>query len=138
MSSENKFTSVSRINIKVIINRKETLHGQLIRHLAPLTISEMLRSMPFQGAVHYSMDTFCYIQTQLNIGQEKSRKKVSKGDITFMPSNGSFCFFLKDANVSYSMNVIGKITSTIEGLNNLRPKDVLTINTGFISISTKQ
>jgi hypothetical protein len=127
MSGENKFTSVSRLNIKVIINRKETLHGQLIRHLAPLTISEMLRSMPFHGAVHYSMDTFCYIQTQLNIGQEKSRKKFSKGDITLMTSNGAICFFLKDASVEYSMNYIGRITSKIEKLLNLRSNDQLTL-----------
>ena len=127
MSGENKFTSVSRLNIKVIINRKETLHGQLIRHLAPLTISEMLRSMPFHGAVHYSTDTFCYIQTQLNIGQEKSRKKFSKGDITLMTSNGAICFFLKDASVEYSMNYIGRITSKIEKLLNLRSNDQLTL-----------
>ena len=109
MSSENKFPSVSRIDIKVIIEYKETLHGQLIRHLSPLTISEMLRSMPFHGAVHYSLDTFCYIQTHLNIGQEKPRKKFSKGDITLMTSNGAICFFLKDASVEYSMNYIGKV-----------------------------
>ena len=127
MSSENKFTSVSRIDIKVIINKKETLHGQLIRHLSPLTISEMLRSMPFQGAVHYSMDTFCYIQTQLNICQEKSRKKFSKGDITLMTSNGAICFFLKDASVEYSMNYIGKVSSKIEKLLSLRSNDELTI-----------
>jgi uncharacterized protein len=125
MSGENKFRSVSRIDIKVIINREETLHGQLIRHLSPLTISEMLRSMPFQGAVHYSMDTFCYIQTQLNIGQEKSRKKFSKGDITLMTSNGAICFFLKDASVEYSMNYIGRVTSKIEKLLNLRSNDEL-------------
>ncbi len=127
MSSENKFRSVSRIDIKVIINREETLHGQLIRHLSPLTISEMLRSMPFHGAVHYSRDTFCYIQTHLNIGQEKSRKKFSRGDIALMTSNGAICFFLKDASVEYSMNYIGRVSSKIEKLLSLRSNDELTI-----------
>jgi hypothetical protein len=129
MSSENHFVSVSRIDIKGIVGSKEVLKGQLIRHLAPLTISQLLRLFPLHGTVYSYVDVFCYIQTQANIGHEKPRKKFSKGDITFMSSNGSLCFFLKDANVSYSMNVIGKITSTIEGLNNLGPKDVLTINT---------
>ena len=129
MSSVNHFSSVSRINIKGTIEKKEVLTGQLIRHLAPLTLSQLLRFLPLQGTVHHYVDVFCYIQTQINIGQEKPRKKFSKGDITFMTSNGSMCFFLKDANVSYSMNLIGKITSTIEELVNLRPVDVLTINT---------
>jgi len=127
MSSENKFTSVSRIAIKVIINSKEILNGQLIRHLAPLTISGMLGWMPFHGAVHYSGNIFCYIPTQLNIGQEKPRKKFSSGDITLMTSNGAICFFLKDASVGYSMNYIGKVTSNIEKLVSLRSTDELTI-----------
>jgi len=129
MSNENLFSSVSRIDIKGIIEKKEVLTGQLIRHLAPLTISQLLRVFPLHGSVHYYVDVFCYIQTQLNIGQEKPRKMFSKGDITLMTSNGSICFFLKDATVSYSMNLIGKITSTIDVLANLRSIDSLTIKT---------
>ena len=124
MSSVNHFSSVSRIDIKGTIEKKEVLTGQLIRHFTPLTLSQLLRFFPLHGTVHHYVDVFCYIQTQINIGQEKPRKKFSKGDITFMTSNGSMCFFLKDANVSYSMNLIGKITSTIEELVNLRPVDV--------------
>jgi len=129
MSNETHFSSVSRIDIKGIIEKKEVLTGQLIRHLAPLTISQLLRVFPLHGSVHYYIDVFCYIQTQLNIGQEKPRKKFSKGDITLMTSSGSICFFLKDATVSYSMNLIGKITSTIDVLANLRSIDTLTIKT---------
>ena len=129
MSNENLFSSVSRIDIKGIIEKKEVLTGQLIRHFTPLTISQLLRVFPLHGSVHYYVDVFCYIQTQLNIGQEKPRKKFSKGDITLMTSNGSICFFLKDATVSYSMNLIGKITSTIDVLANLRSIDSLTIKT---------
>lgn len=129
MSNETHFSSVSRIDIKGIIEKKEVLTGQLIRHLAPLTISQLLRVFPLHGSVHYYVDVFCYIQTQLNIGQEKPRKMFSKGDITLMTSNGSICFFLKDATVSYSMNLIGKITSTIDVLANLRSIDSLTIKT---------
>jgi len=129
MSSVNHFSSVSRIDIKGTIEKKQVLTGQLIRHLAPLTISQLLRVFPLHGSVHYYVDVFCYIQTQLNIGQEKPRKMFSKGDITLMTSNGSICFFLKDATVSYSMNLIGKITSTIDVLANLRSIDSLTIKT---------
>jgi len=137
MSSQNNFASVSRIDIKGVIENKEVLTGQLIRHLAPLSISQLLRVFPLQGRVHYYVDVFFYMQTQLNIGQEKPRKKFSKGDITFMSSNGSLCFFLKDANVSHSMNVIGKITSTVEELINLRTIDTLTIKTGVNYSTTK-
>ena len=129
MSNENHFSSVSRIAIIGLLDKKQVLRGQLIRHLAPLTISQLLRAFPLYGAVHYNLDVFCYIQTHLDIGQEKPKKKFSKGDITLMTSSGSMCFFLKDASVSYSMNLIGKITSTIEVLTHLRPIDSLTIKT---------
>ena len=129
MSNENHFYSVSRIAIKGLLEKKEVLKGQLIRHLAPLTISQLVKAFPLHGAVHYNLDVFCYIQTQLVIGQEKPKKKFSKGDITLMTSTGSICFFLKDFSVSYPMNLIGKITSRIEVLTNLRPIDSLTIKT---------
>ncbi|MDW3611400.1 MAG: hypothetical protein QOK90_04680, partial [Nitrososphaeraceae archaeon] len=74
MSSVNHFFSVSRIDIKGTIEKKEVLTGQLIRHLAPLTLSQLLRFFPLHGTVHHYVDVFCYIQTQINIGQEKPRK----------------------------------------------------------------
>ena len=82
MSNETHFSSVSRIDIKGITEKKEVLTGQLIRHLAPLTLSQLLRVFPLHGSVHYYDDVFCYIQTQLNIGQEK-QKKVFKGGYYF-------------------------------------------------------
>ena len=78
MSSVNHFSSVSRIDIKGTIEKKQVLTGQLIRHLAPLTLSQFLRFFPLHGTVHYYDGVFCYIQTQINIGQEKPRKKFSK------------------------------------------------------------
>src|SRR5215211_5106836 len=78
MSSQNNFASVSRIDIKGIIENKEVLTGQLIRHLAPLSISQLLRVFPLQGRVHYYVDVFFYMQTQLNIGQEKPRKNFQR------------------------------------------------------------
>jgi hypothetical protein len=49
MSNENHSYSVSRIAIKGILEKKEVLRGQLIRHLAPLTISQLLRVFPIHG-----------------------------------------------------------------------------------------
>jgi hypothetical protein len=83
MSSVNHFSSVSRIDIKGTIEKKQVLTGQLIRHLAPLTLSQLLRFFPLHGTVHYYDGVFCYIQTQINICQEKPRKKVFKGRYYF-------------------------------------------------------
>ena len=135
MSKTNQFSTVSRIPIKIIIEKKEILDGQLIRHLSPLTISHLLKQLPISGGIHYNYDNFCYIQTQLNIGPEKQKKAFSKGDITLMTSTGSICFILKEIlSMSYPMNHIGKIShlSNLELLRNLKSIDAITIkiNTG--------
>jgi hypothetical protein len=129
MSKINQFSSVSRIPIKITIERKETLEGQLIRHLAPLTVSYLLKQLPISGGVHYNYDNFCYIQTQLNIGAEKQKKGFSPGDITLLTSTGSICFILKEISTSYPMNHIGKIhlSSDIELLRHLVQTDAITI-----------
>lgn len=132
MSKINQFSTVSRIPIKIIIEKKEILDGQLIRHLSPLTISHLLKQLPISGGIHYNNDNFCYIRTQLSIGPEKQKKAFSKGDITLMTSTGSICFILKEiSSMSYPMNHIGKISSllNLELLSNLKPIDAITIKT---------
>ena len=128
MSKINQFSTVSRIPLKIIIEKKEILDGQLIRHFSPLTVSHLLKQLPISGGIHYNYDNFCYIQTQLNIGAEKQKKAFSKGDITLMTSSGSICFIFKETTISFTMNHIGKIsTSNLELLKNLNPTDVITI-----------
>jgi uncharacterized protein len=129
MSKTNQFSTVSRIPIKIIIEKKEILDGQLIRHLSPLTVSHLLKQLPIFGGIHYNYDNFCYIQSQLIIGAEKQKKAFSRGDITLMTSNGSICFILKEISISYPMNHIGKISfsSNLELLRNLKPTDSITI-----------
>ena len=132
MAKTNQFSTVSRIPIKIIIEKKEILDGQLIRHFSPLTVSYLLKQLPISGGIHYNYDNFCYIHTQLNIGAEKQKKAFSTGDITLMTSTGSICFILKEIlSMSYPMNHIGKVSlsSNFELLRNLKPIDAITIKT---------
>ena len=128
MSKTNQFSTVSRIPIKIIIEKKEILDGQLIRHFSPLTVSYLLKQLPICGGIHYNNDNFCYIQTQLNIGTEKQKKIYSQGDITLMTSTGFICFILKEIITSFPMNHIGKISSAnMDLLRDLKPTDTLKI-----------
>ena len=128
MSKINQRTTVSRIPINIIIEKKEILKGELIRHLSPLTVSHILKKLPIFGSIHYNSDNFCYIQTQLNIGTEKQKKIYSQGDITLMTSTGFICFILKEIITSFPMNHIGKISSAnMDLLRDLKPTDTLKI-----------
>ena len=124
-SSKSSF-SVSRIPIEIIVGNKGRIKAELVRHFAPLTISEILKRLPLSGRVHYNLDNFCYIQTQLNLGPEKQKKDFKANDIAYLTLNGSFCFFIKQTTTA-PMNHIGKIISEIDPIKRVEPTDILTL-----------
>jgi len=119
--------SVSRIGAVLKIKDKSELNFELKRHLAPKTVGSLIRSMPLEGNAHMMGNSFAYMETQINTGGEKLRTQFKKGDIAFMAENGSICFFLNDLESSKSMTIIGKITSNIDALNEIKPGDIFSI-----------
>jgi uncharacterized protein len=119
--------SVSKIDAILKIKGKSELKFELKRHLAPKTVGILIRSMPLEGNAHMMGNSFAYIDTQINAGGEKLRTQFKKGDVAFMAVNGSVCFFLNDLESTKSMTLIGKITSDIDALGELKPGDVFLI-----------
>ena len=119
--------SVSTIETILEIKGKSQLRCELKRHLAPLTVGNMIRSLPLEGNAHIMENSFVYIETKLNVGGERQRKQFKRGEVAFMTANGSVCFFLNDTESAKIMTPIGKITSNIEALNEVKPGDVLLI-----------
>ena len=119
--------SVSRIIAILKIKGKSELNFELKRHLAPKTVGGLMRSMPLDGNAHTMGNSFAYMETQINTGGEKLRTQFKKGDVAFMATNGSICFFLNDLESSKSMTLIGKITSNIDALNEIKPGDIFSI-----------
>jgi len=119
--------SVSRIEINLEIRSKSQLKCELKRHLAPKTVGTITRSLPLEGTVHMMGNSFVYIETKINVGGERQRSRFKKGDVSFMTSTGSICFFLSDTDSTKSMTPIGTITFNLEALNNVKPGDVFVI-----------
>ena len=119
--------SVSRIGAVLKIKDKSELNFELKRHLAPKTVGSLIRSMPLEGNAHMMGNSFAYMETQINTGGEKLQTQFKKGDIAFMAANCSICFFLNDLESSKSMTLIGKITSNIDALNEIKPGDIFSI-----------
>ena len=120
--------SVSKIEVVLKIKGKSELKFELKRHLAPKTVGNLTRSIPLDGNAHMMGNSFAYMETKVNTGGEKLRTQFKKGDVTFMAANGSICFFINDFESTKSMTLIGKITSNIEALNDVRPGDVFLID----------
>ncbi|MGI0026670.1 MAG: cyclophilin-like fold protein [Nitrosopumilaceae archaeon] len=119
--------SVSKIEAVLKIKGKSELNFELKRHLAPKTVGNLTRSVPLEGNAHMMGTSFAYMETRVNTGGEKLRTQFKKGDVAFMATNGSICFFVNDFESTKSMTLIGKITSNIDALNEVKPGDVFLI-----------
>ena len=68
-----------------------------------------------------------YFETSVDSGIERSRTEFKKGDVAFLPSTGSVCFFLNDAVFAKSMTPIGKLVDNVDALKDVKSGDVLSI-----------
>ena len=116
--------SVSRVEIILEIKGKSELRCELKRHLAPNTIAKIVRALPIEGNAHVQGNSMAYVETAIDTGVERGRKEFKKGDIAFLTSNGSVCFFFNELISSKAMSPIGKILSNIEPLGELKTGDI--------------
>jgi len=118
-------SSVSRKQLILDIGGKIRLSCDLKRHLSPRTVGIIMRSLPLEGNSHLLGKHIVYFETSVDSGIERARSEFKKGDIAFLPSTGSFCFFVGDIESSKSMTLIGKFEDNNDELKNVKPGDVL-------------
>jgi len=106
---------------------KGLIRASVFKHLSPVTLSRILREVPITGRVNFYERDFLYILTNVVSGEEKSRKEFTKGQIAFMPSGSSICFFLKDIRSYKPMNLLGEITQGSEVLESCTRGDSIRI-----------
>lgn len=123
------FMSVSKIKLILEIRGKGKLSCELKRHLSPGTVGIISRCLPLEGNVHALGQSIVYIATPIESGIDRPRKEYKKGDIAFLPANGSICFIVEDVSSSKTMTPIGKITSGVDLLKSIKPGDVLMLYT---------
>ena len=119
--------SVSKIDLILSLKEKALLNLELKRHLAPKTVGAIIRSLPVEGNAHMMGSSIAFVDTNLNAGGEKLRNQFKKGDVSFMASNGSICFFLEDVPAAKSMTLIGKVTTNLDALKEVKPGDIFSI-----------
>ena len=119
--------SVSVVNLILEINGKSKLFCQLKRHLSPKTVGLISRSLPIQSNAHKMGNSVIYIETTIDSGIERQRSEFKKGDIAFMPYEGSICFFFADSSNVKSMSLIGKIADKIDVLKEIKSSDIISL-----------
>ena len=120
--------TVSRVDVILEINGAERISCQLKRHLSPMTVGLITRMLPLKGNAHHMGQSVVYFETRINSGIERKRTDFKKGDIAFLPIEGSICFYLHDVFTGKPMTILGKIIGDIEKLNEVRSSDILSIS----------
>jgi len=109
------------------VSGKGTIVANLFKHLSPVTLSRIVREVPITGHVNFYERNFVYILTNVVSGEEKSRKEFKKGEVAFMPSGSSICFFLQDVRSYKPMNLLGEVTHGMDLLESLKRGDSIEI-----------
>ncbi len=117
---------MSRTKLLLELKGKGACECELARHLSPLTVGNMLRTLPVEGRAHRFEDKFVYFETGLSIGAEKQRSSFKRGELAFMISNGSICIFIKDA-IGSGLNPIGRVISNLELIESSAAGDVFAL-----------
>lgn len=119
--------SVSKIDLVLSVKGRSQSAVEFKRHLAPKTIGTITRVLPLEGNAHMMGKSMAFMDTTLNAGGEKLRTSFRKGDVGFLAANGSIWFFLDDVTSTKPMTLVGRITSNIEALSEVRPGDIFSL-----------
>jgi len=120
--------TVSKIDVILEVNGRERIKCQLKRHLSPMTVGLITRMLPLKGNVHQMGRSIMYFETGINSGIERKRTDFKKGDIAFLPTEGSICFYMDDISGGKPMAIIGKIIDGIEKLSGIKSSDILSLS----------
>jgi len=120
--------TVSKINVILEVNGRERIKCQLKRHLSPITVGLITRMLPLEGNVHQMGRSIMYFETGINSGIERKRTDFKKGDIAFLPTEGSICFYMDDVSDGKPMTIIGKIIDGIDKLSETKSSDILSLS----------
>ncbi len=119
--------SVSRKQLILEIRGKAKISCDLKRHLSPRTVGTIMRSLPLEGHAHLLGQSILYFETAVDSGIERPRSEFKKGDVAFLPSSGSICFFINNVPSGKTMTPIGKLSDNIDALKDVKSGDVFCI-----------
>ncbi|MDA4126882.1 MAG: hypothetical protein OK452_06745 [Thaumarchaeota archaeon] len=116
--------SVSKIECLASVRGKGTAKVSLYRHLAPLTVNALLRTLPFDSRVSVQ-PAMVSLFTDLRVGVEKPRAQFVRGDVAFLASGSLVCIFIREAQSERPLNPLGKVEEGLEAFDATRAGDVV-------------
>ncbi|MDG6934837.1 MAG: hypothetical protein JRN68_09080 [Nitrososphaerota archaeon] len=116
----NQARSFSRIPFTLTLTSGKVVKGELVRHLAPFCIGTMLKMKRLRGFVTKEGNAVVLV-SGVTAGLEKPVRRFGRGDVAFLPLDGSIRFILSETDASRPMNHIGNVLSGMEVLDSVNP-----------------
>lgn len=104
---------ISRTKIRFVIDGLGKAEGELVRHLAPRTISMIVRKLPLEGRAALWKEEV-YFEIPVKMGEEKAKSTVEKGTIAFWPMGSAICIFYGESQPYSPVNIIGEVMDNLE------------------------
>jgi hypothetical protein len=104
----NPAPSFSRVPFRLLISEKGEVRGELIKHLAPLTNSMLIKIRKIEGVITRESEQVVLL-AGIRAGLEKSKREFESGSVALLPLDGSIRFILVKQNVARPMNHIGEV-----------------------------
>ncbi len=109
----------SRIPVKFIIENIGEAEGEFIRHLAPRTVDNITKKLPFEGRAAIWKQEI-YFEIPVKIGEENAKSTVNKGTVAYWPMGNALCIFFGESQPYSPVNIIGQIPRNLELFNQVR------------------
>ena len=111
--------SLSKIPIKITLIDRGEATGYLNRLTAPLTVGEIMKTLPLNTRTSSAMG-FVSIIVGIERGVEKPVDQVKAGTIGYWPRGDAITIYPKDARPYGPVNRIGVVEEGLELFNGLR------------------
>ncbi len=118
---------ISRIDVFLNVNNDDKISCQFKRYLSPITIGLIIRMLPLKGNAYKMNKSIVYFETKINSGIERKRTDFKRGDIAFLPTEGSICFYISGVIDGKQMTPLGTMNET-DKLSKLKSSDVLSLS----------
>ncbi len=102
---------------------------EFLRHLSPITIERLYRSLPIQGMVVRD-NSIIYISAPIETRLEKPRNRLRKGHVAYSPSKKMMLIALEDVRLNESVNSLGRVVEGLEELEKLRTGHMVRLEKG--------
>jgi len=70
-------TEISRVKVKFTVEGLGEAEDELVRHLAPITVSMVVRKLPFEGRAALWKEEV-YFEIPVRMGEEKAKSVVER------------------------------------------------------------